>query len=1674
VKDRRKLPALDNAQKLTKPDLNTIGDKNYVDTILRYGGLATHFVQLDTKAKYIVPAINEIIVYPNPPETPTQTLNKVKIDNTIYALSGGSTVIPNPPDPSGALITEDGHIILIESGSELIPEQSSGGGTPSYPPLVTVSIDGTIYSIAGDYTLPIASADTLGGIKVGEGLHINSETGVLSTDNGIEYFPGVGVYFSSAVTENFTTAAYDESTGISYTECQLSYPTTSDSIRIACNPPRGSYFDFRYDSDTKVVTVICRDYVPEGTPLEINYQGINDRARSINAEVGRKSPTYLQAGLSSDYISSERKDAWRDTQTVVDGNHVYTNNGGTTGRSKGFSLGKITVTGTESASFFVKQDSTNTNTAYVLISKPDKSFKVTVTETFTGDGTTTTFTVAHDVYTPGVISTSPSYYSGQWSGNNVVFSVAPSVGTTISATYEYIDITDSSLVLKSYKGLTTEDYVECPISFGDGRTATNIYKRTVDVLYVKDGDSSINDSSAYIYYTVGAPYFGNLGEVFNDYAWSTHHSNYAIGYQAHAEGGDSLAFGNRSHAEGQSKAIGGHSHSEGTGLALGNLSHAEGEDTTTTNTSAHAEGRDTLASGWQAHAEGESTQATGHYSHSEGTVTVASNQAAHAEGTSTQASGDSAHAEGNKTVASNSQSHAEGDNTKATGPSAHAEGGSTVASGNRSHAEGNMTTASGDYSHAEGNYTQATNYYAHAEGQSSIASGSDGAHAEGNSTKAIGVASHSEGLYSQAQGTYAHAEGNSTTASGDNSHAEGEHTTASGFDAHAEGQACVASNSYSHAEGQHTTASGQVSHAEGYYTTASGTDAHAEGISTISSGYGSHAEGENTQALQEASHAEGEYTIAASRDQHVFGKYNIADIPPSGGTGHGTYVEIVGNGTSDNARSNVRTLDWNGNEYVAGRITVGLAPLAGMDVATKKYVDDHGGGGGGGLPSIKAGTGIAAELFNQMDEYNESTASGDYSHAEGISTTSSGPGAHAEGHSSIASGLASHAEGTTSFGGPVTASGVGSHAEGSGTIAQGDASHIEGTRGLAYGEATHVEGSGNLGFGRESHAEGSGNVTGGDHGHTEGAGNYNVGYSSHVEGAGNSTLPNSNITHTEGAGNANYGVQAHVEGAGNNLSGEESHVEGAGNKIHGAKTHAEGGGNNIYALGSHVEGKHNDVTGFAVHAEGSHNFLGVSENISPFVFGTTYAVGDIVGPNALYNPDYQNETTRPFIYRCITAPGQIQASNAVQIISPSTWSASTTYVTGDVVKFVVSNAYGQQITRYYYATNDVPTGQSPLENNKWSRITSLLTPFKTTTSNGYYLLNPESESKSGSGNVAKVTGTVAAMWEPIDSIEGTHVEGYYNIAIGNYQHVGGKYNVADANKAVIIGNGEDDGGVVTRSNALTLDWSGNLVIAGDLTTGTTLSTSSQSIAAAINELYSELGSEVSVTQVQSTGTKIAEITIDGTTTDIYSPNGGGGGSTVVVEPVVQSGVNIADITVDGTTSHLYTPNAVGSVTVTQTQQSGTKVAEIDVDGTSTDLYAPTPTSVSIDDTLSTGTKVATITIDGTDTEILVPSAGSSVQVTQIQDTGTHIADIEVDGVTTELYAPNGGGGAVIDDNDIALDKTWSSSKINSELTSLADRIEAIERYLFGIPLITENGDQRITEDGSDRILEQEE
>ena len=66
--------------------------------------------------------------------------------------------------------------------------------------------------------------------------------------------------------------------------------------------------------------------------------------------------------------------------------------------------------------------------------------------------------------------------------------------------------------------------------------------------------------------------------------------------------------------------------------------------------------------------------------------------------------------------------------------------------------------------------------------------------------------------------------------------------------------------------------------------------------------------------------------------------------------------------------------------------------------------------------------------------------------------------------------------------------------------------------------------------------------------------------------------------------------------------------------------------------------------------------------------------------------------------------------------------------------------------------------------------------------------------------------------------EAAHAEGIGTIANSDNQHAGGRYNVADPDDTYvrIIGNGTADN---ARSNALTLDWDGNLEVSGEVEDG---------------------------------------------------------------------------------------------------------------------------------------------------------------------------------------------------------------------------------------------------------------
>ena len=100
----------------------------------------------------------------------------------------------------------------------------------------------------------------------------------------------------------------------------------------------------------------------------------------------------------------------------------------------------------------------------------------------------------------------------------------------------------------------------------------------------------------------------------------------------------------------------------------------------------------------------------------------------------------------------------------------------------------------------------------------------------------------------------------------------------------------------------------------------------------------------------------------------------------------------------------------------------------------------------------------------------------------------------------------------------------------------------------------------------------------------------------------------------------------------------------------------------------------------------------------------------------------------------------------------------------------------------------------------------------------------EGNNTTASGNYSHAEGDSVTA-----SAKNAHAEGSYTLASSECQHVQGRYNVEDkaGTYAHIVGNGT---GTSARSNAHTLDWSGNAWFAGDVYVGGTSQSNSSVLA----------------------------------------------------------------------------------------------------------------------------------------------------------------------------------------------------------------------------------------------------
>ena len=146
------------------------------------------------------------------------------------------------------------------------------------------------------------------------------------------------------------------------------------------------------------------------------------------------------------------------------------------------------------------------------------------------------------------------------------------------------------------------------------------------------------------------------------------------------------------------------------------------------------------------------------------------------------------------------------------------------------------------------------------------------------------------------------------------SYAEGFGSVAAGGAAHAEGKGCGTYEDFSHVEGSNNINIGYGAHVEGWNNVNYGYGSHVEGVNNLCTVNGGHVEGHYNTVKGSAAHAEGYRTIASSPYQHVGGKWNIEDTANK-------YAFIIGNGITNERRSNAFTVSWDG-DIAAKSITV--------------------------------------------------------------------------------------------------------------------------------------------------------------------------------------------------------------------------------------------------------------------------------------------------------------------------------------------------------------------------------------------------------------------------------------------------------------------------------------------------------------------------------------------------------------------------------------------------------------------------------------------------------------------------------------------------------------------------------------------------------------------------------
>lgn len=549
---------------------------------------------------------------------------------------------------------------------------------------------------------------------------------------------------------------------------------------------------------------------------------------------------------------------------------------------------------------------------------------------------------------------------------------------------------------------------------------------------------------------------------------------------------------------------------------------------------------------------------------------------------------------------------------------------------------------------------------------------------------------------------------------------------------------------------------------------------------------------------------------------------------------------------------------------------------------------------------------------------NISNGVGHHSIVEGVTSKANGSSSHAEGSYNTAYARQSHVEGYKTVAGTEEAYEIDNSSDngtGSGVIA----CHAEGDNTVASGSKSHAEGSYSRATGRVSHAEGGITEASGYYAHSENYKTRAIGESSHAEGY--MSHASGNYSHSENDNTKANGIGSHAEGYATEANAEYSHAEGHSSKAYGRYSYAGGLATISTGAHSHVRGTRN-----IADTELQSRYLGSLKcslnNLKTFPLSAneTYNTNDVVLYNNIYwRYKLGNDTTTNIIpgedstvwadisdyrgkYLEIVGNGvDGSPSNAYTLDwDGNAWFAGDVAVGADSDVLATQNFVNCQISAIPSKQGTVNTAlvSNDVENNKAAGSYSYANGYNTEVNGNYSYASGTNNQAVGSCQ------TVIGAYNEIDTIIQTRSSStgdfisatydvskattydphvtyssgsivYYNntyyIRTKNSGSAGisptnGFYWISLAERAgkylFIVGNGKEVKGNITRSNAMTVDWSGNAWFAGNIKIGGTSYSDADSEELATKEYVDDAKDSIKLKD-QSTGAIYELCVVDG-------------------------------------------------------------------------------------------------------------------------------------------------------------------------------------------------------------------